>query len=152
VLDIPLLLDDAQTPVYNRPAANDGLGFEGNSKTVSYWRFQTSSNHGRGDFSASELLALSAQANTLLGCASGTSFTSSDSDLDSNLVAAAYNLASGRGIFDPYTELQNWFFNFAVYIQCQGGSASATDLNLATEFLTFINGASDLDRNPISFV
>jgi len=68
-----------------------------------------------------------------------------DSALQQSLYSAALNIGSGRGIFQPYDQVQWWFFEFARTVVCNGITDSAS-MNVASSVLAFINEATDLDR------
>jgi hypothetical protein len=132
-----LLIDDQSVPYYTRPQV--APQFEGDSKPRLFWQFQESGLAGNSRLRV--LSTLQSQAASLIGCA--TSFTGSD-DLESNLRAAALNKAWGRGFFEPYNLVQDWYLSYASHIFCAGISNSA-DQTLALRFTRAINMADDLD-------
>jgi len=135
-----LLLDDQQTPVYNRALAPNS--FEGDSKPLSYWRY-TIQRLGEDDAQyGNSLSSLESAADALIGCTA--SITSSDL-LEANLRAAALNIAAGRGFFEPYKQLQTWYFREAAHVFCDNVS-EAHSRQLALAFLVRINTATDIDR------
>jgi len=135
-----LLLDETETPIYNRALAPNS--FEGDSKPLSYWRY-TVRRLGEPDAQyGGSLSAIESAADALIGCAA--SIHSSDA-LEANLRAAALNLAVGRGFFEPYKAVQSWYFAEAAHVFCDKVSSSA-DRALALRAVTLINDASDIDR------
>jgi hypothetical protein len=132
-----LLLDDEAVPFYARPQVSPL--FEGDSKPLSYWAFQESGYAGSSRLRG--LTAIETAANALVGCT--TSFNGLD-DLQNNLRAAALNAASGRGFFEPYDLIQEWYLAYASHIFCSQ-SSSSSDQALALRFARAINMADDLD-------
>jgi hypothetical protein len=135
-LNFRLLIDDQAVPFYNRP--NVAPSFEGNSKPLSFWWYQATSGAD-----VPNMAQLSAMADALIGCS--TSFSSSlTDDLQNNLRAAALNVASGRGFFEPYNLVQTWYLKFAARTFCTS-NANAADNELALRFVRAINNAGDMD-------
>jgi len=140
-----LLLDNTQQPVYNRPQGFHS--FEGNSKPVGWWLYHIEVAQGilNGEYDddiTAPLLQLwldDAQQHVY-----GPSCPSDGSDLDHQLRAAALNVVSGRGIFEPYNRLQLWYLAFARHIYCDNVLFS-DDRAIALQFLRAINSANDID-------
>jgi hypothetical protein len=135
-LNFRLLIDDQVMPFYNRP--NVAANFEGNSKPLAFWQYQSTAPQS----DVPNLAQLNTMADALIGCA--TSFSSSlTDDLQNNLRAAALNVASGRGFFEPYNLVQSWYLKFASHVFCDN-IAHTADRALALRFAQAINNAGDL--------
>ena len=128
-----LLIDDQIVPYYNRP--NVSPAFEGNSKPLSYWQYQSLANE------LPNLSQLNTLADSMIGCSTSFSASLTD-DLKNNLRAAALNIAAGRGFFEPYNLVQHWYLKFAAHVFCSN-SNNAEDLALALRFVRAINNAAD---------
>jgi len=151
-LALDLFIDETTNPVYNR--AVDKTGFEGTSLPLRFWQYQQGTAPiGSGYRKKDPVLGsptVRTAANILASDPSCTSpdvtpMLMSSSALDSNLAAAALNIAVSRGVFDPYMDAQTWLFAFAKHARCDP-SASTRDREIATDFVIAINGAADLDR------
>jgi len=148
VSNFALLIDNEQTPSYNRPL--NATGFEGDCKPIAFWQFQTTGSNRKTNYPASVLAAIKTSASQLVSAGSGCTADISSSDaLQQNLAAASLNLAAGKGIFEPYNVLQWWYFNFGRHVFCDI-TPSSVDYNMAVQFLSAINSATDLDRGTIS--
>jgi hypothetical protein len=129
-----LLLDDDADPFYSRKLNTHA--FEGDAKPWYYWQHQVDGT-GDKDFSsiAWSLIQSVASSST---CAT---FSSAP-----DLAGAAYNIAAGFGVFEPYDTVQTWMFAFANYITCTASNPTANDQAIALSFAQRINNANDLDR------
>jgi len=147
-IDMAFYLDDVEEPSYQR--RESASGFEGNSLPVSVWQYCDLPVSGPCPEVGAMFPLVATGVNTLLlppsGCAAATDFTTLPSGaLQNNLRAAAFNIASGRGIFAPYRQVQDWYFAFAKAMYCSGSTVSS-DQDLALSLLHNINSATDLDR------
>jgi len=134
------LLDDTQTPIYNRVLADNS--FEGTSWSVAHWSYLLSHIGEVDAVYASTLSAYQGMAQQLLSPCSA-SIHSADA-FESNLAAASLNIVSGRGFFAPYKLLQSWYFSEAQYVFCSSIQDSATR-SRALRFLQLINSATNID-------
>jgi len=135
-----MLIDETQQPVYNRPLKYNT--FQGNSKSLNWWRFMLS-NLGElaDDLTMANFNTWNSQAVSLLSCSASIS---SSSPLEANLKTAALNQVAGRGMFEPYNILQGWMIDWAEHVFCDGVSDS-TDQSIALSFMQQINTASDIN-------
>jgi len=165
-VDIPLKFATDAQPVYNR---NSGVDLQGNAKPQSYWRWESSSHVNFAD-------TLRDQGVRAIGSNYATAATQFKNDvlfilhqdcsaidlnwidtpasnrdvLKNELIAAAYNTVSGRGVFDPYRPVQQWLMAMGTQIWCTTTPpADYTDvIPLVHRINTAINEPADYDSYP----
>jgi hypothetical protein len=145
--DFGLLINGAAKPTYNRPLAAEG--FQGNSHPESYWRHQYASYNSKPEFSSAQLDAWRLLADELAGCvstANGGGFASGQGQFPSRLRAAALNLASGRGPFEPYDEAGRIMLAIANHMCRLSLPLNDADQIEASKFVDLINAADDIEN------
>jgi hypothetical protein len=133
-------------PSYARSASD--TGFEGDSLPVAVWSYCINYPAACTAMSKHQLTVAKFSGSYLIGasCFNSLSFSPSATTLQQSLLAATYNVASGRGIFQPYDAVQWWFLEFAKAVVCDTPTPDSASTDLATTLLGYINGATDLDR------
>jgi len=136
-------------PYYNRKVTE--TGFEGDSLPANVWAFCVNNPGACSAMSHHQLKVATISGRYVIdaSCFDQLAFNSTNSALQQSLLAATYNVASGRGIFQPYDVVQAWFLKFAETVVCPPVSVvpDSSSLSLAQVLLNFINAATDLDRH-----
>jgi len=145
---IDYYVNSQTAPSYQRSASD--TGFEGDSLPVNVWAWCVNNPGACTAMSRHQLKVASISGRYVIdsNCFDSLAFNSSYSHLQHSLLAATYNVASGRGIFQPYDTVQAWFLKFAETVVCPPASVTpdAASVSLAQTLLNYINSATDLDR------
>jgi len=151
--DFHLIFDDENKPEYLRHYSSQV--FEGNAKLPQYWSFVTESLRTTYPINPVLLAGYQAYVTSRLGSCSNylapvTRFPVPNSharaSFEIQLKALAYNLASGRGPFEPYRLVAEWVLEFGRHTYCNYDSAAAQDIALAENWAKLMNSADDDDR------